>query len=495
MRETPAGYAFEVTTPSEEVAERLRKMPEKMRAKAEAASARAEHARKPDETDRAPGGPTAEANRSTDESPSGSDQEDGPMPVEGTPVDTWRLDQTPMSQVLRALLEVQERAVLDVTFDDRRAQIAVDGSRVLDVEIYPRSPREGVAHLLLNAGKLDDEEVERAQRYAARHGVTVGEALVELEMLQHAEVRVALRTRVRFLLGVLWPKRNGRASLYRVERFDRRFLTPASPLLYHLFRRLRDTFMRRDDEWFEERHSFFRAHRIARNEEKAAAIDELELTGEEAHLYELVLDEERPASDVFRMSHLGRQGALALLEAFRQLELITLEKVNAFSRQRTRIFEQVERLSARIESGDHFEVFGLHWTATQEDVERAYRERREELCVDDRPADLGPEIDRKIDELAEALEATYEILGDRKRRASYRDEVVGTYKQKNAIAMYEDQADAAKMRRDLPAAIDACEHILELEPGHAQAKKDIEVLKKLHEAERRRASKDSGDGS
>ncbi len=488
IQTTPEGVAFQLTPPEGPIAESLAAMPDQMRAAAaaqrrvlvRAAQASAGQASAaPTAAGEVVGGAAGRpaAARRTKASAG------APIELTGRPKRSWMLSQTAFASILCELLDHQGMGVLDVEFGARRAQIVLEDAQVVDVEIYPRVEHEALASLLVAAGKLDAADIDRARAHAQRHGIAIAEALVELGILTYSQMGVALKTRARFLLGVLWKCQTGRASLYRVESLDRRFRTPRSPLVYHVFRRLRDQLANADNAWFAERRTFFQAHLLSRAKPPRCALADLELRQKERRLLEVVLDTRRPLSEVLRIAQLGEQETLMLLECWRQLELVALEEVNPWTRQRTKFVEQLARMRARLGAQDSFEVLGVHWTAYDEEIEEAYVERTHSLSDEELPDGLSDADRAMVAELREALEEAHALLSDRSRRASYRDELVGTFEKKAALEMFVKQADTAKLRRDLPAAIDAYKRVLEIKPGHPQARRDLEVLEKLRAAE------------
>jgi hypothetical protein len=467
VRDTPQGVAFQVTAPQASVAEEMRAMPDKIREAAEAQS-REE---------------VSEPAKQAASAPSTADP-DAPLALDGQPEDTWQLAEHGLPEILTDLLSHQGLGVLDVEFDKRRAQIVLDGPKLVGVEVYPRAHNESLEKLLEAAGKLDDDQIARARKYTVRHGVSMAEALVDLDVLSYAEMGVALRTRSRFLLGLLWGARSGRAELYAIDELTRRLRVPSSSLGYHLFRRMRADFSERGSDWFEERANFFRAHRISRASQPGCDIEALELNKKEARLFEAVLVTPRPLSDVLRMAQLGEQATLVMLECLHRLGMLELEQINPFTRQRTRFVEQLQSMQARIQGDNSFDVLGLHWTAYQEEVDHAYESCLASLSDEELPDNLDEDALELVDQLRAQIDEAYEVLSSQKKRAAYRADIVDRFEKRNALQMFEDQADTAKLRRDLDSAIDACRRILEIDASHATARRDVEVLVKLRDAER-----------
>ncbi|WP_168210511.1 J domain-containing protein [Persicimonas caeni] len=492
VRETPAGVAFQVNAPEPPIADSLREMPEKMRqASAEAGqqalATAAQAAQAAQATQSAPRAstPTIEQASGTQREPICAVDPDGPMVLDGEPTRIWDLAQQSVPDILLGLLDRTGLSVLEVEFGERRAQVVLDGANVVDVEIYPTAQKETLESLLLAAGKLDEADIDRAERYTAQHGVCMAEALVDLGILSYAEMGLALKTRARFLLGILWKKTEGRARLWEVDELSRRFRAPKSPLAYHLFRRMRDGFKGADDAWLEERRDFFRAHLTSRAPEPLCDIAQLDLGKRETRFYELVLETPRPLSELTRISRLGDDNLIVLLECFRRLGMLTTEETNPWTRRRTKFVEQIARMKARLHAKNHFETLGVHWTAYDEEIEEAYRERMAGLADDKLPDELDEGTRETIDELRQKLTEAYELLSDTRRRATYRSEIAIGVDRKAALEMFLKQADTAKLRRDIDSAIDSYRRVLEIKPKHPLALKDLEVLEKLKAAESR----------
>jgi hypothetical protein len=505
VRETSAGVAFQVTLPQEPIATMLREMPERLRvaaakagkqalAQAAKAVASSDLARPEagEERDARSKDALSKDSRSSDAglSDSGSvaaqpETPSGPIELDGAPTDTWDMSKVGVPSILQGLLGHQGLGVLDIVFGERHAQLVIDGSQVVDVELYPKTNKESLEGLLEAAGKLGAAEIAEANAHVQRHGVSMAEALVDLDKLSYSEMGVALKTRSRFLLGVMWQRDQGTAKLYALDGLSRRYRAPKSPLGYHVFRRTRDKLQGVvDRDWFTERREFFRAHLISQAASPTCAIDELDVSQQHQRFYTRVLETTRPLSEILRISRLGEQETLLFLECLRHVGLLDLEQANPFTRRRTKFVKQLSQMQSRMRGQNHFEVLGVHWTAHSAEVDAAYEERQEGLSDDQLPDDLDVDSNELVDTLRAKLERSYEVLSDPKSRASYRDEHVDSFEKKTALEMFIKQADTAKLRRDISGAIDAYRRVLELAPQHKEAKKDLVVLEKMKAAEK-----------
>jgi hypothetical protein len=503
VRETAVGVAFQVTLPQEPVAMMLREMPERMRLAAAKAGAKAldqaakalaesraesraasEAAPRATPTEASPAGPAPAESASA--GPARIKPPSGPIEIEAAPEDTWELSQTDVPSILRELLDHQGLGVLDIVFGARRAQVVLDGNEVVDVELYPKTHKESLEGLFEAAGKLTVAEIDEAKCHVERHGVSMAEALVDLDVLSYSEMGVALKTRSRFLLGVLWERDQGRAKLHSLDELNRRYRAPRSPLGYHVFRRTRDGLQGVvDNDWFEESRNFLRAHLISQAPSPKCVIEELDLSAKHIRFYDLVLETPRPLSEILRISQLGEQETLMFLECLRQIGMLALEETNPWTRQRSKYVKQLVQMQARMRGQNHFEVLGVHWTAYGAEIDTAYEDRKAGLSDEKLPDELDAESQELVETLRDKLANSYELLSDPRRRASYRDESVDSFEKKTALEMFVKQADTAKLRRDIAGAIDAYKRVLELAPGHKRAKQDLEVLEKLKAAEER----------
>lgn len=482
LRDTPEGVAFQVDLPDAAAAEQLRAMPDRLRELARKAGRRraiSEAAVEPRiEAAARADAPRGDVNAAARCAPS------GPLELSGEPERSWNLDESSIHEIL---LKVDGRpgiSVLDIDMGERCAQIVLEDHNLLDVELYPTVAHERLEALLAAADKLSPDQIARARRHMERHGVAMAEALIDLNIMSHSSIAVALKTRARFLLGRIWKARGGRAGLYLLDELPRRFLAPATPLAFHLFKRMRDNFSAREASWIEERTQFFRGHLITRTLQPDCDVEKLDLRPKEMRLYSRVLDTDRPLSEIVRISQMSEADVVALLEALRRLGLLDLLEANPWTRRRTEFVAQLTRMKVRLQTKNRFEMLGVHWTVYDEELERAYEQRLASLEGDSLPEGLDEDALALVEQLRESLSEAYDFLADAKRRASYRDEIVDDFDKKSALQMFEKQADTAKLRRDLGGAIDAYRRVLEIDRRHQRAKQDIAVLEKLLAAEK-----------
>jgi hypothetical protein len=479
VSETAAGTALQIAEVGADTSDRLRSLPDRARAAAAEAADNERAASQP--TRSAPG--QAQTDASGLQRPAGSEAasttRSGLSRNEPYEAATWtRLDAHSMRD---ALVETALRSglwVLDVQSQGLRIQMLVTKGQLRDIRRFPRAKTDCLEILLHEAGKLDDGEVDAVQNHIAAHGGGASEALLERAIMNVSDISVAESTRLRFVLERVWSTTPELVRVAELHRLPRRCLAPARHALDFVFHLLRDEELERED---------LDAHCRERLVDKTFRVSEnppfdlslMSLSPKEKSTIELLSRAPLRFDDALRMSVLPEPQTLAFLLALDELGLLDTKTVRTWTRKQTRTMERISIMHAKLDHGTHFDILGVHWSAFGDEIEDAYRQLVKQVSREALDDALPDEIDTKAAQVRERLEQAHEVLSNRRRRASYRSEVVDQFKLRTSIQMFEKQADTAKMRRDIEGAIDFYRRILELEPKHVDAKRDLEMLKEV----------------
>lgn len=160
------------------------------------------------------------------------------------------------------------------------------------------------------------------------------------------------------------------------------------------------------------------------------------------------------------------------------LEPSTGESSTRPERHATEELTLLAATAARLGNESLFEVLGVHFTATGEET-RAVRDRVLRAVEVVLAADPDEETAAQARRVREEIDSAARTLADPRRRSRHRDAVVYDYKIDTAISMYEQQADTAKLRRDIEAAVGAYQRLVELRPDNAEYRQQLGALEAL----------------
>lgn len=144
---------------------------------------------------------------------------------------------------------------------------------------------------------------------------------------------------------------------------------------------------------------------------------------------------------------------------------------------------ELETVEARLHRPDKFEVLGIHFSATEEEVVGAMQKLRELT-----EAGMFPDADEALLERLRRVRRRSEELGkelcDAERRHRHRKEVTNQFQLESLIDMYQGQVDTAKIRRQIPEAIAALRRLVEVQPDNSGARHELEALEAMESKSR-----------
>jgi hypothetical protein len=175
------------------------------------------------------------------------------------------------------------------------------------------------------------------------------------------------------------------------------------------------------------------------------------LNEHEQRLVKLNCDGARTGTDV--LHHGGAMPGtllqlLLILTAFDCLEWSAPQMTRVESLQ-----DQLEKRWARVKNANHFDVLGVHWSATSSDVETAYQVWMKDLAPEGQWFKAAPAICRQ---LRERVDAAYKVLHDPYKRVSHRREAYPDINVEATVDLMSQRAQALGFRaKDRQIEIDA----------------------------------------
>lgn len=389
---------------------------------------------------------------------------------------TWRKQDT-LFQVLADLAREQNTGALELRTPDGAIHITLAEGAITNLEHEPPRAEYTLVSLLRSSGRITAAEAAQAAEYAAQHLISQADALLDLHMMEYSDLRVAMKTRIVFILNASWGIKLEDATLFAPERQLRRTMAAPVDLYKVLLKRASQVAQERGPEALEELPRRWRTERLSLVTPLPFDAEKLKLHSKIQRFLAQGLSEPRPLDALLLVSPLNRQDTLVWVEALHQLGLLHIEQTNAFTQQHTQRLERLDAVELRLNTRSHFEVLGLHWSAFSEEVDEAARALLEEFSLE-RYKHREHESDTiaRVQRIRERVQASHEALNTGRKRAEHRMSLLDDFKMRAAVEMYEKQIESAKMRQDVEAALDYCRRILELSPQHEEARRDLRML-------------------
>ncbi|MBA2664071.1 MAG: J domain-containing protein [Bradymonadaceae bacterium] len=474
---TAAGVALEVYKPNEQQRELLKELPGKMRAAGPRrklpAPADAPMPVAAPTLAQAPAAPPVVAPTPVRTLATGL------YTVAGEPVKRWDLSR---DSIVKVLIETSTKlgyGVIEVATDGVKRQLLIQDGHLYDIRREPATDSESVEHLLAASGRFDATAVASARELAAKQNITPGEALVALGHLPHQELAIGLRTRLLFLLTRVCALKDAQIAYYPLDQYPGTFLLQPISLLERAMELVRSHWTALSSEELRTHESSFSQFHLALIDPPPFNVSVLDLPAKEARLLEVVGERSRGLRDLYRTTSLSEQQTLTIVIVLEEMGLLRRLEVNTWGRVKTQQVEQIDLMHERLLRDNHFELLNLHWSADNEEVGAAYQAVLVRFNPDDLSASTDPALLAKIAQVRVRAGEAHQVLAARPGRATYRETVIDRFAIEGAIQMFERQLETAKIRREIRAGIEVCRRIIELDPGHSEARRDLDLLRTL----------------
>lgn len=388
------------------------------------------------------------------------------------------------------LLDISRQAfsgLLEFAAEDRRFQLQLEEGHVIEVSGRPYKEQEELGPMLRVADRVSEDELGEVSSYAIKEELRLQTALLELDIIPLEEIRRAVAGRLTYLLRMICDLGEGTAQLTPRDDLDS-FPLPETEVRVHLpvesviFRRRIDHFHSLDSD---ERDALIAEHRDEHPDVAPEAAGRIERAfADSAHrtLVSRMVDGSLCLEDVISESFLPPDETVSVLFALRSMDLVEFRSDPDESRALERFEDDLEVQHMSVHKASYFEVLNVHWSAYDDVVDEGYRERSEYFDPDDAPGDLPRKSQRRLEEISERIDAAYRVLKSRKSRHEYRQKIMPEYKLEHAVPLLMRRGRLA-MRRGRPeVARDAFLRVVELEPGHDAATRELEAISEGEEA-------------
>lgn len=386
----------------------------------------------------------------------------------------WEVNPTNISTILLQAAGIEGYGVLEFKTLQGRTQLVVHHGALVDIRKERPADSETLESLLLSAKKVTAEEIQRAQEMKAEQGISLGEALVDLQTMTHEDLLLAVRTRLIFLLHQTWKFERGEAKLFRLQRRPEQRLRSSAKLLAEIVSFLNERYGSLPLAELKERQDQFRGSLLKRIDPMPVNIAEMGLDPAVERFVSVLLADSWSLEELHRVSSLSQGKTIQTLLVLDELDLLERKKKSKRRWEET----QIEDLHLRLRSSNYFELFGVHWSAYEKEIDEGYDKLTAKLDV---PQEVQKNVGDKIEELRREIEEAYMVLSNRRSRRTYRDETIEKFAQKSAIQIYSKKADTFRMQGNVDALVDCLKRILELDPGDKAARRDLIALRELSE--------------
>ncbi len=379
------------------------------------------------------------------------------------------------------LTEGRNSGTLYIQYSGGELEVILFKGKVLKVTSIPPDERSFLGNILVKEKKISEIQLSSILERAKKKGVPLGREIRECGLLTKRELGLILRRQMEVRLGKLFDYSEFTVFFYS-DRLPggSSFAPPTSAprlLFQYRYETLAQLTYRELEELLGDKYGLF----VFPSPLADRYIEYLKLGEREEQFWKEMVSGRFNVRKLCQASNLQRRQTLALLSALHELHLIEFKEEMAREWREKEIIQELEGRLARLESANDFDILGVHWSATDREIETAYRNLVEKYSFT--PGQFSPGVIQLANQFLEMVEAAYNRLKIRKNRVEFRSGSYDNISIENLVDLFIQQGDIATLRRDWDQAAEAYERALELKPDLSEVKTKLAKVKRALQLE------------
>ncbi len=321
--------------------------------------------------------------------------------------------------------------------------------------------------LLFRASQLTREQLEQSLSIMEDSGVRQGEALIEMGVLQFAQVVMLLQKQAEFVFQRVIRERAGSWTFHLLAETPERYVSPPLRVASLLFRALR-THVR--DMPAEELANTLRPwldKYVYFADGAQRMLEEMKTNSEETGFFKILGATSYRLRELFSVSNLARSATAGMIWTLAELSLVEFRDAEAQSRGFERLARVLDDRLRAVVKGTLFEALDLHWICVNEDVEAAWKKLGPEFSPEN-IARWGEEHRATLQQIHAGMQRSYDRLKVESKRREYRAEIMEKIMIEHSAELLAKKGEMAFMKENGREARDCFVKAAELMPKVAE---------------------------
>jgi hypothetical protein len=341
----------------------------------------------------------------------------------------------------------------------------------------PVQDDEVLGMLLYNSKQITKDKLDASLELMRGSPLRQGEALMLLGVMSFSEVLGALGKQTDFVLQRVMQSKSGAWAFYPTDGLPERFVVSPLPVLPRIYRALLDAGGEMDPNEFRALTDRIENLYVVLRDELIERRKEFEFQEGEEKLIDTLATQPLRGRDLATRTSLGRKNTTLVLWALDELGLVDFQEDAGTNEATERILARLAEKEKQVASKNPFDILGVHWTATSEDVKTAHKKAIADFSPDVRGLDPG--IRDRLAAIVKALEdASVDLRADDRRRLRRR-QFVDEARIQSSAELFARKGEIAIERKDGRGAIVCFLKAQELLPKDDRFALGIQRAKKL----------------
>lgn len=389
------------------------------------------------------------------------------------------LADVPLAKVLAKLQLRRTGGMLRIETPQLNADLYFHKGRVARILENPVRPEYKLGAVLVGSEKAAAGQIQAALKEAAAKKLLLGQALMAMQLLDKHDLAAGLQRQLMQRLVSLAGLKDGRFAYYDGYPLGKAPVSPPVYPLVPLFRHGVKVLGRRLEEQMAEVEAPNAQDYVFPSETAPRNMAEVGLDERQQGLWQEAVTGGFRLSEIYPVSKLSRRFTHGMLFTLVEFGFITFSAKVERTHELRELRKAIEKRYRLLGRATHFDAVGAHWTATTEDVEKAWQTTRNEYSPKALPPDTPEDLRQMAETILERAEAGYNAVVDADARRRYREEALDPKQTELAAELLTEQGEMAMARNDFKAAYDRYSHALEMRPS------SLAIKSKLKEARAR----------
>ena len=317
--------------------------------------------------------------------------------------------------------------------------------------------------LLFRASQITREQLEQSLTVMETNGTRQGEALIELGVLQFAQVVMLLQKQAEFVFQRIIREREGTWTFHLLEEVPERYVSPPLRVASLLFRALRSHVRDMPAEELANTLRPWLDKYVYFSEGAQRVLDEMKTNSEESGFFKILAATSYRLREMFSVSNMARSATAGMIWTLAELNLIEFRDTEAGSRGSERVARVLDDRLRAVVKGTLFEALDLHWICNTEEVEAAWKKLGTEFSPAN-TARWGEQNRETLTAIHAGMQRSYDRLKVDAKRREYRAEIMEKIMIEHSAELLAKKGDMAFMKENGREARDCFTKAVELMP-------------------------------
>ena len=401
--------------------------------------------------------------------------EDG-VPIGTEPIGSGEFDPEICREVLMRAYRDQFTGIVRVDHPLGTSTIFFEKGGPVQVKDDPVVVDETLGVMLVQAGRITEQQFQKSLQEMNRTGKLQGETLIDMGLLNFPVLVMALMKQTENKVLRIYSSAEGSYATFPLEKHKTKFITPPLKVPAALYKMIRGRIQVMTPEELEDRQTPFLD--MYSRLDLDFPVDDLQMKKTELEFLQIIGRRSYRLREIFAVSNMGRAVTAITALTLMDMGILVVQDDEDLTQVVENFRSQFTTKLATMEEQNLFEQLEVHWSARTEDVERGYKRLRAKWEKMGRDKNLPEDIEAMRGQVQDVMTSAFNVLRNNSARQDYRAEVY----EKQQIAFSADiffkQAELLMISERWNDVYENLQRAVELVPDNRKYQQVLDQIRK-----------------